>query len=38
MTSMRERAQEIGGHVEVRASGHGTTVRISLPLPEGAPA
>lgn len=38
MTSMRERAQEIGGHVEVRTLRPGTTVRVSLPLPEGAPA
>jgi len=38
LTSMRERAQEIGGQVEVSAREPGTMVRVSLPLASGAPA
>ncbi|HEX6151084.1 sensor histidine kinase [Nocardioides sp.] len=32
MTSMRERAHEIGGQVEILSRGHGTTVTIRLPV------
>ncbi len=32
MTSMRERAHEIGGQVEIDSRGHGTTVTLRLPL------
>lgn len=38
LTSMRERASELGGQIEVAARpGGGTRVRARLPLPEGAP-
>ncbi len=32
LTSMRERADELGGHVSVTSNGTGTTVRATLPL------
>jgi signal transduction histidine kinase len=32
MTSMEERAQEVGGRLEVTSSGQGTTVRALLPV------
>ncbi|MBA2955297.1 hypothetical protein GON03_13235 [Nocardioides sp. MAH-18] len=33
LTSMRHRADEVGGHVEVRSDAGGTTVTARLPLP-----
>jgi signal transduction histidine kinase len=37
LRSMRERAEEIGGHFDLRATpGNGTTVRITLPLVAGS--
>lgn len=38
MTSMRERAQEIGGSLQVSPRRPGTSVRVVLPLTIGAPA
>jgi signal transduction histidine kinase len=32
MSTMRERAEELGGHLEVSSGSHGTTVVASLPL------
>jgi len=38
MHTMRERAQEIGGRIEVRSLERGTSVQIRLPLRTAAPA
>ena len=36
--SMRERAALIGGHLEIESEeGHGTNVRLRVPLPQGTP-
>jgi PAS domain S-box-containing protein len=36
--SMRERAALIGGHLEIESEeGHGTNVRLRIPLPQGTP-
>jgi two-component system NarL family sensor kinase len=37
MASMRERAAEVGGHLEVSTNGHGSLVRASLPLISTSP-
>ena len=35
LTSMRERAEELGGTFEIESTpGHGTTLRACLPLPD----
>jgi signal transduction histidine kinase len=33
---MRERAEQLGGRLEINSSDHGTTVRARLPLERGA--
>jgi len=33
---MQERMRDLGGHLEIRSDGHGTTIRASLPLLEKA--
>ena len=33
LTSMRQRAEEVGGALELTTDGHGTTVRARLPVP-----
>ena len=38
LASMRERAALIGGHLEIESEeGHGTSVRLKVPLPQGIP-
>ncbi len=38
LASMRERAALIGGHLEIESEeGHGTSVRLKVPLPQGTP-
>jgi hypothetical protein len=36
LASMNERIEQLGGHLEVLSSGHGTTVRVCLPLANDA--
>ena len=33
--SMQERVRLIGGRLEIDSTGHGTTVRVTIPLGEG---
>jgi two-component system, NarL family, sensor kinase len=36
--SMRERAALVGGELEIKSEeGHGTSVRLKVPLPQGPP-
>ncbi len=37
LTSMRERAEELGGSLQIRTDGGGTRVTATLPLPETSP-
>jgi PAS domain S-box-containing protein len=33
LSGMRERANDLGGHLEIQSSGNGTVVSVSIPLP-----